>query len=83
MPYHRPSHEGLVMKPIAHIDDWIVVEGSSGTRYLVGRITYHERQPEFKSELQVTSPIVRMPGLGIVETINTIYTLGTARRLPL
>lgn len=59
-------------KPTAHIENWF----QRGDR-LIGTITKHERQNEFKGNTQITSPIVKMDeAAGICETRNTLYTLG-------
>lgn len=69
-----------MFKMVSHIDEWIIVENSDGSvMYLVGKITDYGRDRGFKTNIQVTSPIVRMPRLGLVETENTMYVLGKAR----
>lgn len=63
----------MMEKPHAHIEDW-----SYTGHTLVGRISKHPNQSNFRSELQRTSEVIFFdPSNKIAETENTIYTLGT------
>lgn len=60
------------MKPTAHIENW-VWDGYS----IIGTISKHPRQEQFKAEFQRTSEVVCFDvAKGIAETRNTVYTLG-------
>lgn len=65
----------LDQKPKAHLHQWRVYGEA-----LIGRISEHPRQVEFRKQLQITSPIVKRPKQlktgSQVETENTIYILG-------
>lgn len=64
------------MKPSAHIEDWEVIDTIHG-KCLIGTITKHDRQEEFKSNFQKTSPLVAFDEANSwAETRNTNYTLG-------
>ncbi len=68
------------MKPLARIDDWTHEKWGSGsfaTHCLVGRISNHPNQANFKAPLQRTSKLVYFaPSKGEAETLNTHYILG-------
>lgn len=62
----------------AKINNWVAFPNKENPRYLIGSVSHHIRQGEFKSETQQTSSIVSFNfAEGWVETRNTIYTLGT------
>ena len=64
------------MKKTARIDDW-EVQSILGDDYLIGRISNHERQPEFKTNRQITSRLKKIDRIErMAETENTIYFLG-------
>lgn len=59
-------------KATAHIDEWTYDGG-----VLIGRVSNHSRQGEFKAPLQMTSTVLRLDReKGEAETLNTLYTLG-------
>ncbi len=65
------------MKPIAHIENWILYSTSEGAKWLTGEISNHPNQDNFRIERQHTSQIVSEDWENNrVETENTIYTLG-------
>ena len=64
-------------KPYAIIDNWIVVQGP----YLIGRISNHPHQRNFKSNVQVTSKLVSINyDAGYDGTQKTIYIVGSSRK---
>ncbi len=62
-------------KPTAEIERWSVMAGC-----LMGHIVNHNRQIEFKKDMQLTSPLLhprrKMKEGDTVETENTLYELG-------
>lgn len=70
-----------ITKPKAHLHSW-----RTYGECLIGRISEHVRQQDFKAHLQITSPIVSRPKTlktGVeVETHNTIYILGAKYKKP-
>lgn len=72
-----PPHKGT-----ARIENWQAVPNKIKPRYLIGQVSYHARQSEFKIDTQQTSRIVSFDfSAAYVETQNTIYTLGTEAKL--
>lgn len=67
-------------KPEAHIERWSHIKLPARTLgYLMGSVSKHERQEEFRMPYQITSTIKRFePEKGFMETENTFYTLGYA-----
>jgi hypothetical protein len=65
--------ENHLEKPEAMIDHW----SYDGYR-LMGTVSKHNRQSDFRSNLQATSPVVEINlEDGYAETHNTFYVLGT------
>lgn len=63
-------------KPFARINNWEVMYTLTNAPALVGNISGHEHQEEFMSNVQVTSPLIRIDEEAMVaETQNTIYHL--------
>lgn len=66
----------------ARIENWRAVPDKKNPKYLLGQVSYHARQSEFKIDTQQTSRIVSFDfSAAYVETLNTIYTLGTEAKL--
>ena len=64
-------------KPTARIENWW-----EGNNCLFGSITKHQYQSDFKSKLQMTSPLIELDiENGFAETENTFYTLGKPKYL--
>lgn len=62
------------MKPQAYIESWSVAGNC-----LVGTIKDHPYQEDFKSTMQVTSPLISIDyKAGVAETQNTNYILGVS-----
>ena len=62
-------------KQRAKIEGWELVK-INGNPALVGHITEHPRQVEFKEQLQLTSDLLRIDFVQMeAETQNTIYQL--------
>lgn len=72
----------LDTKPKAHLHHWRIYGES-----LIGRISEHPRQSDFRAHLQITSPIIKRPKAlktgSEVETHNTIYILGAKYKKPI
>lgn len=68
-------------KQTAHIDDWFIADTLNGGQCLVGMVTKHAKQADFKTKAQQTSNLLTIDVANkTAETENTIYTLGTPRR---
>jgi len=66
------------MKKTARIDNWVLWTNPKGDQQLIGTVSAHDRQDEFRSDTQITSRIVKIDfEAGTAETLNTLYTLGT------
>lgn len=65
------------MKHTSKITNWEIVKHPYYNDYVLkGKISEHENQDQFKSEVQLTSPIVKIDLVeNIAETRNTIYIL--------
>ncbi len=67
-------------KQTAKISDWFVAKTPDGHELLIGHVTDHPRQADFKAKYQSTSVLVKLDMVAkIAETSNTIYTLGDQR----
>lgn len=68
------SDDERPIKPRARIDDWVCANGG---QFLIGRVSGHPRQAEFKNEWQATSSVIALDREArTAETLNTIYELG-------
>jgi hypothetical protein len=67
----------LAEKPTAHIENWMRIPTMYGHAYLMGTVSDHPRQSEFRAKEQITSQLVSFDEeAGVAETRNTRYTLG-------
>ena len=63
----------MANKKTANIEDWEVVN-LAGRDHLIGRISNHERQENFKTDRQITSKLKKIDRIEkMAETENTIY----------
>lgn len=68
-------------KQTAHIDDWFVATTPTGHSCLIGQVSKHPKQADFKTKAQQTSNLIKFdPEAKTAETDNTLYTLGTPRK---
>lgn len=65
-------------KQRAHLENWVALPNKEFPVSFVGAISEHPRQAEFFGAVQRTSRVVNVDYENkILETRNTIYTLGT------
>jgi hypothetical protein len=65
------------VKPRARIDNWFAVPSKENPQYLIGEVSGHVRQEEFKKQMQQTSNLTYVDwDNNYAETRNTRYTLG-------
>ena len=77
----RARDHKRAMKRLPVISNWSEFRPLGRKACLIGKITNHPRQDEFKAELQVTSPVLyywtdKATGWDVAQTQNTAYRLG-------